>query len=460
MNKQRYTKTKHINFHLTIVVITTFAILLSACNPKDWIKDLIADKRPNFLVIISDDQRYDTMQYMPQTQSKIFDQGVTFSHGYISTPLCCPSRVSILTGMYAHNTKVRTNGVKNENRTLIEDMKAKGYYTGLVGKYLNSWDGSARPEYDFWVSYFKGESPYIDPDLNVNGVWREHIGYITDILGTYSMKFVEDAVGQRKPWILFYTPIAPHDPSVPDTKDLGLFPDLAPNRPPNFNEADVSDKPLWLQQKEALTQDEIQTLDQYRRNQILTLVSLDRAIGRLLDRLEEKGELDNTFILYISDNGKFWGEHRITSKNSFYEEAIKVPFAIRYPPLISKPYVEDRVVANIDIAPTIYELAKIPIPKNVDGLSLVPLLKGTNDWRESLLIEGWPPRGIFAALHTGRYVYAETIGDRAEFYDLDLDPYELNNLIDDPIYTELISKFHSQLQVVKEPEGVPTPIPE
>ncbi len=253
---------------MIIVVLAVFTILLSACNPKEWVKDLVADKRPNFLVIITDDQRYDTMQYMPQTQAKIFDQGVTFSHGYISTPLCCPSRVSILTGMYAHNTKVRTNGVKNENRTLIEDLKAKGYYTGLVGKYLNSWDGTARPEYDFWVSYFKGESPYIDPDLNVNGVWREHIGYITDILGTYSMKFVEDAVGQRKPWILFYTPIAPHDPSIPDPKDTGLFPNLAPNRPPNFNESDVSDKPLWLQQKELLTPEEIQTLDQYRRNQI------------------------------------------------------------------------------------------------------------------------------------------------------------------------------------------------
>ncbi len=180
----------------------------------------------------------------------------------------------------------------------------------------------------------------------------------------------------------------------------------------------------------------------------------------MLDRLEEKGELDNTFILFISDNGKFWGEHRITSKNSFYEEAIKVPFAIRYPDLIPKSYVEDRVVSNIDIAPTIYELADLPIPKGVDGLSLVPLLNGTNDWRESLLIEGWPPRGIFAALHTGRYVYAETIGDRAEFYDLDLDPYELNNLIDDPIYADQITKFHEQLYKVKEPDGVPTPIPE
>jgi N-acetylglucosamine-6-sulfatase len=294
----------------------------------------------------------------------------------------------------------------------------------------------------------------------VNGVWREHIGYITDILGTYSMKFVEDAVGQRKPWILFYTPIAPHDPTTPDTKDLGLYPDLAPNRPPSFNEEDVSDKPTWLQQKEFLTDEEIDSIDTFRRNQILTLVSLDRAIGRMLDRLEEKGELDNTFIVFISDNGKFWGEHRITSKNSFYEEAIKVPFAIRYPPLITESYVDDRLVSNIDIAPTIYELAGIKAPKTVDGLSLVPLLSGSNEWRDSLLIEGWPPRGIFAAIHTGRYVYAETEGDRSEFYDLEMDPYELENLIDDPIHQERIADLAKELEVLREPEGVPTPIPE
>jgi arylsulfatase A-like enzyme len=460
VSTQKKLNVKFYPIHLFVILIVISSILLSACNPREWVKDLLADKRPNFLVIITDDQRYDTMQYMPNTQAKIFDQGVSFSHAYISTPLCCPSRVSILTGMYAHNTKVRNNDEKNNNRTIMEDMKANGYYTGLVGKYLNSWNGEGRPEYDFWVSYFRGESTYIDPDLNVNGVWREHIGYITDILGTYSMKFVEDAVGQRKPWILFYTPIAPHDPTTPDTKDLGLYPDLAPNRPPSFNEEDVSDKPTWLQQKEFLTDEEIDSIDTFRRNQILTLVSLDRAIGRMLDRLEEKGELDNTFIVFISDNGKFWGEHRITSKNSFYEEAIKVPFAIRYPPLITESYVDDRLVSNIDIAPTIYELAGIKAPKTVDGLSLVPLLSGSNEWRDSLLIEGWPPRGIFAAIHTGRYVYAETEGDRSEFYDLEMDPYELENLIDDPIHQERIADMAKELEVLREPEGVPTPIPE
>ncbi len=443
-----------------ITLVILISLLISACDPKAWVKELIKDKRPNFLIIVTDDQRYDTMQYMPQTQQKIFDQGVTFDHGYITTPLCCPSRVSILTGKYAQHTNVKNNGMVNYNRTFIEDFQKNGYYTGLVGKYLNFWKGESRPEFDYWVSYFKGESTYINPPLNVNGVWREHLGYITDILGTYSISFVEDAVAQRKPWILLYTPIAPHEPAVPDFQDLDLYTDLEPYRPPSFNEADVSDKPDWFKTKELLTEEEIAKIDTFRREQILCMVSLDRAIGKLIDRLEDKGALDNTVIIFLSDNGKFWGEHRISSKNSFYEEAIKVPFAIRYPPLIPEAYTESRMVANIDIAPTIYDLAKIKPPSDMDGVSLVPLLTGTDNWRDSLLIEGWPPRGIFAALHTEKYVYAETLGDKTEFYDLENDPYEMENLAYDPAYADMVAEFHDRLALVKEPEGVPTPIPD
>src|SRR5262245_30752619 len=132
------------------------------------------DNRPNFLVIITDDQRYDTMQYMPRTQELIFDQGVTFVHGYITTPLCCPSRASILTGMYAHNHEVYDNDRELNSRTMIDDLDENGYYTGLVGKYLNTWKGEARPEYDYWVSFSRGESRYNNPLLNVNGEWIRH----------------------------------------------------------------------------------------------------------------------------------------------------------------------------------------------------------------------------------------------------------------------------------------------
>ena len=205
----------------------------------------------------------------------------------------------------------------------------------------------------------------------------------------------------------------------------------------------------------------IAAIDTLRRDQILTLVSLDRAVGALLDSLEAEGELDNTFVVFMSDNGKFWGEHRITSKNSFYEEAVKVPFGVRYPPLVAKPYVDDHLVANIDIAPTIYELAKVkPSGLKMDGMSLVGLLNKSVTWRENLLLEGWPPRGYFSAIHTGRYVYAETQGDKSEFYDLQTDPFELENKFDDPAFQDMIKQLQVELNKVREPANLPTPVPD
>lgn len=431
------------------------AVALQACNPLQTAARAIRDDRPNFLLIITDDQRYDSMQYMPETQAWIFDQGVTFQYGYITTPLCCPSRSSILTGQYAHNTGVHENGDKLTRRTFPEDLHENGYSTALVGKYLNSWKGEPRPEFDFWVSYFKGEVRYDDPPLNVNGKWSKHSGYISDILGDYAIQYIQQAAPQNKPFALIFAPNAPHEPSTPYAADLGLFPDLPPYRPPSFNEADTSDKNAWFQNRPLLTEAEIAELDKARRDQILTLVALDRNIGRIMQALKDSGELDKTVVIFLSDNGKFWGEHRITSKNSFYEEATHVPFAVRYPPLIPAPYVDEKsIVANIDIAPTFYQLAEMPIPSTVDGWSLTKLFGG-EAWRQDLLIEGWPPRGEYAALRTDCYVYAETNGDRAELYNLKLDPYQLTNIADDPANQALIADFKKRLDAIRGP--LPTP---
>lgn len=431
---------KSITF-LRLVFVVTFLLSATGCQSLYQ-----KDERPNFLIIVTDDQRYDTMEYMPNTQQMIFDQGVTFTNGFITTPLCCPSRSSILTGMYAHNHGVLENENKLKHTTFVETMHENGYYTGLVGKYLNSWKGEARPEYDYWVSYFKGETRYYRPDLNVNGEWIRHEDqYVTYVLGDYAVDFLGKAARQKKPFILLFTPNAPHDPVTPANEDLDLLKDLPLHRPPSFNEADTSDKPQWLMERPPLTEEEIAGNDEFRRNQLLTLISLDRTIARIMIELQNTGMLDNTFVLFLSDNGKFWGEHRITSKNGMYDEASRVPFAIRYPLMVSTPYIDtDHVVANIDIAPTILDLAGIAIPESMDGLSLVNLFSGNTDWREGILLEGWPPRGIYTAVHTNRYVYSETIGDKSEFYDLQTDPYQLENRIDDPAYRDLI-KHHQEL---------------
>ncbi len=426
-----------------------FILIFQSCS----VLPLGKDERPNFLIIITDDQRFDTMEYMPNTQELIFDQGVTFSNGYITTPFCCPSRASILTGMYAHNHDVHVNEDKLEFPTFVEDLNARGYYTGLVGKYLNSWKGEARPEFDYWVSFFGGTVPnYYDPNLNVNGTWQKKTGYITYLFKDYVIEFLQAAARQRKPFLLIFAPNAPHAPFTPAKEDKGLLTDLPLHRPPNFNEADIADKPSSISGRPQLTEEEIQQIEKTRRRQLLTLMALDRSIGEIMKELEEIGELDNTVVIFISDNGKHWGEHRLDSKSSAYEEAVKAPFALRYPPLVPTPYIEDKLAANIDIAPTIYELSEIPLPASVDGLSLVSLLKSDSDWRTKLLLEAWPDRGHWTSVHSEQYVYIETDDDLSEFYDLTMDPYELDNKINDPNYRATIQEFKSFLDEEKPPK--------
>jgi len=428
------------------------AVLLSSCQglPR------IHDNRPNFLVIVTDDQRYDTMEYMPNTRQLIFDQGVTFSKGYITTPFCCPSRASILTGMYAHNHWVHVNEDPLEFKTVVEDIHRNGYYTGLVGKYLNSWKGETRPEYDFWVSFWGGTmKDYYDPDLDVNGTWSKHEGYATYIFRDYALEFLDGASRQSKPFFLLFAPNAPHAPFTPAREDTALLQDLEPFRPISFNEADNSDKPISISGSAPLTEEDIQTIDNVRRRQILTLMALDRTIPDIIQKLKDTGELDNTVILFISDNGKHWGEHRLDSKSTAYEESVRVPFAIRYPPLIPTPYVEEGLVVNIDIAPTIYELSETSMPKLVNGKSLVGLLSGGAEWRDHVLLEAWPDRGAWTAIHTGDSIYIETKNDLSEFYDLKVDPFEMDNAVDAPQYQDLIAKLKRYLQEEKVPTTSP-----
>ncbi|MBI3170217.1 MAG: sulfatase-like hydrolase/transferase, partial [Chloroflexi bacterium] len=214
--------------------------------------------------------------------------------------------------------------------------------------------------------------------------------------------------------------------------------------------------PASISNMTPLTDEDIKSIDNTRRRQILTLVALDRTIPDLINKLTELGELDNTVIIFISDNGKHWGEHRLDSKSTAYEESVKVPFAIRYPPLIPTPYTDDRIVTNIDIAPTIYELSETRIPDSVDGRSMVPLFQGeTQDWRDHILLEAWPDRGIWSAIHTGDYIYIETEDDLSEFYDLTRDPFEMENAIDDPQYQEMIAKLQQYLQAERQPRTSP-----
>lgn len=446
----------------TFLVSSLAGLAVAACKPFSAVPApaTIGPRRPNFLVILSDDQRYDTLDYVPRIKARIFDQGVAFSRGYATTPLCGPSRASILTGMYAHDHNVHNNYDPLEKTTFVKHLHAAGYYTGIVGKYLNSWDGAHRPEFDFWaVSAGHGAAgQYFNPPLNINGVWRDHSGYKTYVLRDYALEFLRQASRQTKPFMLLFAPNAPHAPSDPAPGDEALYSNLPPYRPPSFNEPPDKDQPAWMQAQPAWTEKEIHQIDQARLKHLQSLNALDQSVESLLNLLEQQGQADGTMVIYLSDNAIFWGEHRLAGKAQLYEEAVHVPFALRYPPLAPRSRVENRLVANIDIAPTLYQAAGIPIPPRVTGRSLVPLLEGTDSWRNDLLLEAWatPPgyadqEGVFTssrAIRTERYAYIATEGEQPELYDMAHDPYQLRNQAGNLVHALLAAQLRQRLNQV------------
>ena len=426
---------------LLALIAIAFALLALDCGAD-------TARGPNFLIIVTDDQRYGTVQnYMPETQARIFDEGASFTQAFVTTPLCCPSRASILTGMYAHNHGVHELLDKLNKPTFVNQLDDAGYYTGLVGKYLNSYDykDPPRPEFDYWVATPGGSSQYYNVNINVNGKLKKSPFYVTKVIERYALEFLEKASKGDEPFMLYFAPAAPHPPATPAPEDEDLYQDLAPYRPANHNEADVSDKPRWLKARPVLTSLQIRSLDQLRLNQLRSLRSVDRAIAAVLDRLEEEGELDDTVIFFVSDNGHSWGEHRLASKIYAYDFSSHVPFAVRYPEKFAAGSQIDGLVANIDIAPTLYELAGLSVPDGVNGRSLLQLMDGAADWQDELLIEGWVSRFHYAAVRTERYLYIENDGDAPELYDYEQDPYELDNRAGDPASAAIVADLRQRL---------------
>lgn len=452
-------KATHSHSRAAIIFAISLSIWLAATNyllPESCRADAPQDAlhrqpslRPNILLIVADDQRYDQMGLnMPLTQTQIFDAGVTFSHAYITTPACCPSRSSILTGMYAHNHGVHLNSMKLTHHTFVEKLKADGYFTGIVGKYLNSWSGVPRPEFDSWVSFPFGSTKYFDPTLSVDGELKNHAGYLTHLLRDYALDFLDRAGQHPEPFFLYFTPFTPHGPALPAPEDSELFLDIPPLRPANYLLRLPLDPP-WLRNAKILSDLIVTRIDRLRVRQFQTLASLDRAIDSLLEKLREQKRLENTLVIYISDNGLMLGEHNLGGKECGYEPAIHVPMAIRYPALISTPHVDTNLVANIDIAPTIFQIIGLPTPSRFDGVSLVPLLKGrSKPVREALLVEGWkkgPARSPFVEVHTLQHAYIETPEMGRELYDLNSDPDEIHNLSGLPEYAALEKSLRDTL---------------
>ncbi len=433
-------------------------------------------EKPSVLIILTDDQRVGSLFPMPTVRNQIQDAqkltgpGIYFKKGYVTNPLCCPSRASILTGNYSHTTQVwrdtppdggyQTFTDVDQNNTIATRLQAAGYTTGLFGKYLNGYwkpaidTGVVPPGWDQWMAF--PHAGYYDFDLNVNGTIT-HYGndqYSTTVLGNAAANFIRTTSG---PTFTYFAPYGPHNPATPEHKyENWSFPPQK-TRSPAYNEKNVSDKPGYIQARKRLSGEDKASIDAFRVQQLRTLKSVDNSVATILRALQDTGRLNNTLIFFLSDNGIEWGEHRWKSKRVPYEESVQVPFAVRYDPLITTPRIDTQhLVLNIDIAPTIEQVAGIA-PTPMDGMSLIPFLSNhPPPGRQKFLIEHLPrketqPPPAYCAVHTLNYVYIWYGTGESELYDLRKDHDELNNVVNDKDYRKIRNQLRGALKHMCDP---------
>ena len=381
--------------------------------------------QPNIVYVVTDDMRKDDLNYMPKTRSLIFDQGITYNNAFTTTSQCCPSRSSVLTGKYVHNHKVTSNSAGvfaregNPDHTIAVWLHNAGYTTMLSGKYLNGFtDDTPPPGWDEFHGF--GNIVYYDADGN----------YSTDVIRDQAKDFIDRQQGSSQPFFMYLAPVAPHTPATPAARHSSLFPSAKSPRPPSFNEEDVSDKPAYIS---SLGKADELGIDQRFRKRIRSLQAVDEMVEATVNELRATGKLDNTYIVFSSDNGWMQGEHRLArDKNAPYEPSIRIPLGIRGPG-IPAGRSTDQMALNIDFAATFAEWGGAKASTKVDGRSLVPTLQADAPiWRKRFLEEYWGTGNTAVPPHTSvrsatkKYILYEDGFE--ELYDLKADPDEMDNL--------------------------------
>jgi arylsulfatase A-like enzyme len=425
------------------------------------------DHRWNFIVILTDDQSLDSLPHdppvMPYLQSRTGDPGdhwIVFRNGFVNTPLCCPSRATLLSGRYAHNHGVLDNDLGyrlDPSMTIANALHHAGYYTGLVGKYLNQYPFGRDPYvprgWDRWIG--KGQGPvtelYYDYTLVEQGVpvryGSAEQDYSTDVLTQKAVEFIRDAPLDN-PFLLWFAPTAPHPPWVSAPRHEGMYADMPLSPPASIGERDVSDKPAWVRELPPLGPAARAGLREAHRRSFEALAAVDEGVRAVMDALEKRGDLDRTIVVFLSDNGYSFGEHRWVKKTCPYDECTHVPFVIRYP--AGSRRVERTVVSAADLAPTIADLAGASLSWSVDGVSLARLIRrgdptglpdyAYSEWGGDRRIPQW------WQIRTPAFAYIELITGERELYDLRRDPLELTNVIGDPSYRDEVLRLEATLE--------------
>jgi N-acetylglucosamine-6-sulfatase len=424
----------------------------------------LAPRRPNIIFILADDVRWDDLActghpfVRTPNIDRIAAEGALFRNAFVTTSLCSPSRASFLTGQYASTHGITDNTDRSAaSRRLVTFprlLQQSGYESAYIGKWHMGVDGSPRPGFDQWVS-ISGQGEYFDPEINENGKTRRVRGYVTDIFNDYAAEFIERK--RQKPFVLYLAhkavhpnitqhadgSITPNGPGgfTPAPRHAHLYEGLPITRRPNAGIPPL-DKPALLRPTDGLPPlgPDTGTDDETVRNRLRLLAGVDEGTGRIFELLERNNELDNTVLVFTSDNGYFYGEHGLSQERRLaYEESIRIPLLVRYPSSVKPGVRIDKFALNVDIAPTFLDFGSVPAVPTIQGRSLRPLLEGRNtEWRQSFLVQYLSDKVMarirnmgFDAARTSRwkYIHYTELSGMDELYDLEHDPYELHNVI-------------------------------
>jgi N-acetylglucosamine-6-sulfatase len=472
-------------------LLAALAIAVAALVGAGTSSSAPAAQRPNIVFVLTDDLSWDLVRFMPHVQALQKD-GVTFSRYYVTDSLCCPSRSSIFSGRFPHNTGVFTNmapdggfGVFNgrgeEKSTWATSLQGAGYRTAMMGKYLNGYTPAGLvngkplyvpPGWNEWDVAGNGYGEF-NYNLNENGklvaYGNQPQDYLTDVIAGKAVNFINGAAADKKPFAIELATFAPHAPYTPAPRDANDFPGLKAPRPPSFNKANTN-APRWLAGHRRLRPKQVANIDQKYRLRAQSVQAVDDMIARIEDTLKARGIAGNTYIVFSSDNGYHMGEHRLAQgKMTAFEHDIRVPLVVAGPGVPSDKTIT-AIAENIDLRPTFSRLAGARVPANVDGRSLASLLHGgsTKGWRGSALVEHHGPDRAkndpdlpapgsgnptsYEALRTGEVVYVEYGDGEREYYNLARDPYERHNTYDRLNATKRL-RMHNELRAMKNCRG-------
>ncbi len=427
----------------------------------------------NVVILMSDDHRYDFMGFHPDApdflqtpnMDRMAAEGAHIRNAFVTTSLCSPSRASILTGQYAHTHGVVDNSspIPEGTRFFPQDLQQNGYRTAYIGKWhMGEVSDDPQPGFDRWVS-FRGQGAYYNPLLNIDGEQRQFEGYTTDILTDYALEWLGEQDGDE-PFFMVLSHKAVHAEFMPAERHEGEYADIDIPYPPSmaYTESNYHMKPHWVREQRGswhgvdyMYHGDMDFNEFYRRY-TETLLALDQSVGRVLDHLDASGLADETLVLYLGDNGFLLGEHGLIDKRNAYEESMRIPMLAYAPGFIEPGSTIEPLVRNIDIAPTILELAGASTPIATEGTSFLSLLagadgKGAADGREFLYEYYWehafPHTPTTFALRGDRYkyIYYHGIWDLNELYDLEDDPNENHNLIRMPGYRQVADDMRNRL---------------